>query len=105
MDYRALSGPILIAEDDKKTAALVVLYLEREGFQTLVAHDGQQALALATRYKPGFVILDLMLPSVDGWEVCRELDARLTCRSSSSLHVKKSSIASSDSRSVPTITS
>jgi DNA-binding response OmpR family regulator len=73
MDHRALSGPILIAEDDKKTAALVVLYLEREGFQTLVAHDGQQALALAARYKPGFVILDLMLPSIDGWEVCREL--------------------------------
>lgn len=73
MDHRALSGPILIAEDDKKTAALVVLYLEREGFQTLVAHDGQQALALAARYKPGFVILDLMLPNIDGWEVCREL--------------------------------
>jgi DNA-binding response OmpR family regulator len=73
MDYRALSGPILIAEDDKKTASLVVLYLEKEGFQTLVAHDGHQALDLAARYKPGFVILDLMLPIVDGWEVCREL--------------------------------
>jgi DNA-binding response OmpR family regulator len=73
MDHRALSGPILIAEDDKKTASLVVLYLEKEGFQTLVAHDGHQALDLATRYKPGFVILDLMLPIVDGWEVCREL--------------------------------
>jgi DNA-binding response OmpR family regulator len=73
MDHRALSGPILIAEDDKKTASLVVLYLEKEGFQTLVAHDGHQALELAARYKPGFVILDLMLPIVDGWEVCREL--------------------------------
>ena len=73
MDHRALSGPILIAEDDKKTASLVVLYLEKEGFQTLVAHDGHQALDLAARYKPGFVILDLMLPIVDGWEVCREL--------------------------------
>lgn len=73
MDHRALSGPILIAEDDKKTASLVVLYLEKEGFQTLVAHDGRQALELAARYKPGFVILDLMLPSVDGWEICREL--------------------------------
>jgi DNA-binding response OmpR family regulator len=73
MDHCALSGPILIAEDDKKTASLVVLYLEKEGFQTLVAHDGHQALELAARYKPGFVILDLMLPIVDGWEVCREL--------------------------------
>lgn len=63
----------MIAEDDKKTASLVVLYLEKEGFQTLVAHNGNQALELAARYKPGFVILDLMLPIVDGWEVCREL--------------------------------
>jgi DNA-binding response OmpR family regulator len=65
--------PILIVEDDKKTASLVGLYLEREGFQTLVAHDGYQALELARRYSPIFVILDLMLPLLDGWEVCREL--------------------------------
>ena len=66
-------GPILIVEDDRKTAALVALYLEREGFQTILARDGQQALDLAGRHKPGFVILDLMLPVVDGWEVCRRL--------------------------------
>jgi DNA-binding response OmpR family regulator len=66
-------GPILIAEDDKKTAALVDLYLKREGFQTVVAHDGEQALDLARRHNPVFVILDLMLPLVDGWEVCRQL--------------------------------
>ncbi len=66
-------GPILIVEDDKKTASLVALYLEREGFQTVIAYDGQQALELAQRYKPIFVILDLMLPLVDGWEVCRQL--------------------------------
>jgi DNA-binding response OmpR family regulator len=68
-----MRGPILIAEDDKKTAALVALYLEREGFRTLVAYDGRQALELASRHAPIFVILDLMLPIVDGWEVCREL--------------------------------
>ena len=65
--------PILIVEDDKKTASLVALYLEREGYQTVVAHDGQQALELARRYEPIFVILDLMLPLIDGWEVCRQL--------------------------------
>lgn len=65
--------PILIAEDDKKTASLVALYLEREGFRTIVAYDGQQALELAQRYSPIFVILDLMLPLLDGWEVCRQL--------------------------------
>jgi len=68
-----MSDPILIVEDDKKTASLISLYLEREGFQTLTAHDGQEALELAQRQKPSFVILDLMLPRVDGWEVCRKL--------------------------------
>jgi len=69
----SLEGPILIAEDDRKTAALVELYLKREGFRTVVAHDGEQALAMARRHNPGFVILDLMLPLLDGWEICRRL--------------------------------
>jgi len=69
----ALPGPILIVEDDKKTASLVALYLEREGFQTVLAPDGVQALELAKRHKPALVILDLMLPRLDGWEVCRQL--------------------------------
>jgi DNA-binding response OmpR family regulator len=67
------SGTVLIVEDDERTASLVALYLEREGFRTAVARDGRQALALAKRNRPIFVILDLMLPVVDGWEVCREI--------------------------------
>ena len=69
----AMADKILIVEDDKKTASLIKLYLEREGFQTVIAYDGQQALQLAEQYRPTFVILDLMLPLVDGWEVCRRL--------------------------------
>jgi DNA-binding response OmpR family regulator len=69
----ALPGPILIVEDDKKTASLVALYLDREGFQTVVASDGLEALELVKRHKPAFVILDLMLPRLDGWEVCRQI--------------------------------
>lgn len=65
--------PILIIEDDRKTASLIALYLEREGFRTLVAHDGETALELAAKRKPMFVVLDLMLPKLDGWEVCRRL--------------------------------
>ena len=65
--------PILIAEDDRRTASLVAMYLEREGFHTVIAHDGETALVLAQIHKPGFVILDLMLPVLDGWEVCRQL--------------------------------
>ena len=64
---------ILIVEDDKKTSSLVALYLEKEGFNTMVVHDGLEGLSLAKRYSPILVILDLMLPKLDGWEVCRQL--------------------------------
>lgn len=64
---------VLIVEDDTNTAGLVALYLQREGFKALTANDGQQGLNLAERYRPDLVILDLMLPKIDGWEVCRQL--------------------------------
>jgi DNA-binding response OmpR family regulator len=67
------SPAILIAEDDPNTAALVATYLQREGFATLIAADGIQALQLAREQQPGFIILDVMLPRMDGWEICREL--------------------------------
>jgi DNA-binding response OmpR family regulator len=66
-------GLVLIVEDDRNTAALVATYLERAGFSTLAVHDGRQALEMIRRHRPGFVILDLMLPGTDGWEICREL--------------------------------
>jgi DNA-binding response OmpR family regulator len=66
-------APILIVEDDRKTASLIALYLEREGYHTVVAYDGESALQLASDRKPMFVVLDLMLPRLDGWEVCRRL--------------------------------
>lgn len=65
--------PILIAEDDRSTTSLLSAYLEREGFSTVVARNGREALELAREQAPLFVILDLMLPHVDGWEVCREV--------------------------------
>jgi DNA-binding response OmpR family regulator len=64
---------ILIVEDDRNTAALIATYLQREGFTTQTVHDGAEALTMARRQTPGFVILDVMLPQVDGWEICREL--------------------------------
>ncbi len=64
---------ILIAEDDPNTSSLVETYLQREGFSTIAAFDGEEALSLARRHNPGFVILDIMLPKVDGWEICRQL--------------------------------
>ena len=64
---------ILIVEDDPNTAALVATYLEREGFSTVLVHEGGQAIQAAQACNPAFVILDVMLPNVDGWEICRAL--------------------------------
>ena len=64
---------VLVIEDDPNTANLVELYLEREGFEALQANDGEKGLALARKHGPDLVILDLMLPRLDGWEVCRRL--------------------------------
>jgi DNA-binding response OmpR family regulator len=64
---------VLIIEDDPNTSNLVRLYLEREAFRVLTAGDGVSGLALARRHAPDLVILDLMLPHMDGWEVCRRL--------------------------------
>ena len=69
----SLKKTILIVEDDENTASLIALYLEREGFSPVTAGDGEIALVLAGRHNPDLVILDLMIPKVDGWEVCRRL--------------------------------
>jgi DNA-binding response OmpR family regulator len=66
-------GTVLIVEDDRNTAALVATYLEREGFRAEVVHDGGLAIQTAGACNPVFVILDVMLPNVDGWEICRAL--------------------------------
>ncbi len=67
---------VLVIEDDRNTARLISLYLARDGFQALLAADGETGLAMAERHLPALVILDLMLPRVDGWEVCRRLRRR-----------------------------
>jgi DNA-binding response OmpR family regulator len=66
-------GLVLVVEDDSKTASLIGLYLQREGYQIAMARDGEHALSLARHENPVFVILDLMLPKMDGWEVCRRI--------------------------------
>lgn len=64
---------VLVIEDDPNTANLVELYLKNEGFAALTANNGETGLALARRHHPDLVVLDLMLPRMDGWEVCRQL--------------------------------
>lgn len=64
---------ILIVEDDRKTIELIRLYLEREGFRVTIAQDGRAALDLARQQSPDLMILDLMLPRLNGLELCRTL--------------------------------
>jgi len=66
-------GTVLIVEDDRNTAALVATYLEREGFSTVLIHDGGQAIQAAIDCNPVLVVLDVMLPNVDGLDICRTL--------------------------------
>jgi DNA-binding response OmpR family regulator len=67
---------ILLVEDDPKTRATVALYLQREGYDVFTAEDGVQALEVAGERDPHLVVLDLMLPRMNGLEVCRTLRAR-----------------------------
>ena len=64
---------VLIVDDDIKTVELVKLYLTRDGYQVLTAYDGIEALRLARESRPELIVLDLMLPDIDGLEVCRIL--------------------------------
>ena len=64
---------VLVVDDDMKTVELVRLYLDRDGYQVLTAYDGVEALRLARESYPDLVVLDLMLPDIDGLEVCRTL--------------------------------
>jgi DNA-binding response OmpR family regulator len=67
---------VLVVEDDAKITNLLRLYLEREGFDVVAAYDGPAALDVSERTRPSLVILDLMLPRLDGVEVCRRLRER-----------------------------
>ena len=68
-----MSGTVLIVEDDTRIANWVKVYFERAGFSAEVAHDGESGLALVRDLNPDLVILDLMLPRLDGVELCRIL--------------------------------
>lgn len=64
---------ILVVDDDQNICELLRLYLEKDGFETVVANDGGQALQLAQIHNPDLILLDIMLPVLDGWQVCREI--------------------------------
>ncbi len=64
---------VLIVDDDRKTVELVTLYLKRDGYRVLTAYDGIEVLRQAREGRPDLIVLDLMLPGMDGLEVCRTL--------------------------------
>lgn len=64
---------ILIVDDDNNIAELVSLYLTKECFETSIVNDGESAISQAVTFKPNLILLDLMLPGMDGYQVCREI--------------------------------
>ncbi len=64
---------ILVVDDDKTVCELLQLYLEKEGYTVITAFDGEEALMRFQSARPDFILLDIMLPAMDGWQVCREI--------------------------------
>jgi DNA-binding response OmpR family regulator len=71
----AMGRTILVVDDDKKIVDLVSLYLRNEGYGVLTAYDGRDALEIARRAQPDLIVLDLLLPEMDGMQVCHALRA------------------------------
>jgi DNA-binding response OmpR family regulator len=64
---------ILVVDDEKKIVDIVKAYLEKEGYQVIVAYDGSSALEMTRSHEPDLIVLDLMLPEISGWDICRAL--------------------------------
>ena len=66
-------GKIMVVDDDKNICELLRLYLEKEGYQVVIANDGKEAVELNEKEDPELILLDIMLPQLDGGQVCREI--------------------------------
>ena len=64
---------VLIVDDDRNICELLRLYLQKDGFDTEIANDGMNAIELQKTYNPDIILLDVMMPKLDGWQVCREI--------------------------------
>jgi len=74
-----LMGKILVADDDNNIAELLRLYLEKEGYTVVIANDGEEAMAKFGPENPDLVLLDIMMPKLDGWQVVREIRKKSNC--------------------------
>ncbi len=68
-----MNNKILVADDDQNICELLKLYLENDGYTVYVANDGKEAVSLFQTKSPDLILLDIMLPKMDGWQVCREI--------------------------------
>ncbi len=68
-----MTSKVLIVDDDVNICELLRLYLEKDGFEVVVVNDGQAAISAVAKHKPDIMLLDIMLPKLDGWQVCREI--------------------------------
>ena len=72
----AVKQKILIVDDDSNIAELISLYLTKECFETMIVGDGESALLAVDSFRPNLMLLDLMLPGIDGYQVCRDIRSR-----------------------------
>lgn len=70
---------ILVADDDKNICELLRLYLEKEQYSVVIANDGNEAINKFNAHNPDMVLLDIMMPGLDGWQVCREIRKKSNC--------------------------
>ncbi len=70
---------IMVVDDDSNICELLRLYLEKEGFEAVIMENGEKALAAFDSEKPDLILLDVMMPRLDGWQVCRELRKKSQC--------------------------
>ena len=70
---------ILVVDDDKNICELLRLYLEKEGFNVILAFDGAEGVSKFTKENPDLILLDIMMPNMDGWQVCREIRKTSEC--------------------------
>ena len=73
------AGKIMVVDDDTNICEILRLYLEKEDFQVVIANTGNDALRLFETERPDFVLLDIILPGLDGWQVCREIRKQSQC--------------------------
>ena len=69
----------MVVDDDQNICELLRLYIEKEGYEVAIANDGRQALRVFEETDPDLILLDIMLPELDGWQVCREIRKKSQC--------------------------